>query len=152
MRELRRDRDERFLALVALRLRALPCCLGIQIPFLDLYAAVIFEGSVKGREIGEPEHVFTGSHEKRIGTRCGLINFALDGRQKRTRSLFGPLLETSSKRTSRPSLSRSELQANQLARAFLACRSGRDRGGKPALLVLKKSESHCARVRARWQA
>jgi hypothetical protein len=61
-------------------------------------------------------------------------------------------LETSSKRTSRPSLSRSELQANQLARAFLACRSGRDRGGKPALRVMKKSDSHCARVRARWQA
>jgi len=96
-----------------------------------------------------------GSHENRIGTRCGLINFALDIRQKRTRSLFGLLFETSSKRTSRASLSRSELQANQLARAFLACRSGRDRGGKPSLFVLnkeKKRDSHCARVRARWQA
>jgi hypothetical protein len=41
----------------------------------------------------------TGDGNRR-GTRCGLVNFALDGRQKRTRSLFGPLLETSSKRTS----------------------------------------------------
>ena len=74
--------------------------------------------------------VQTGGHENRIGTRCGLVNFALDGRQKRTRSLFGPLLETSFKHTSRAWLSRSELQANQLARAFLTCRSG-SHGIKP---------------------
>jgi hypothetical protein len=88
--------------------------------------------------------VETGSHENRIGTRCGLVNFALDGRQKRTRSLFGPLLETSSKHTSRAWLSRSELQANQLARAFLACRSGRDRGWTPALFVLNKEKKRLA--------